>query len=58
MGFWQARRCNYGFWDGHIEALRAITTIKENEGDCMWGHAFPPHSTHLQAQANARPEYK
>jgi prepilin-type N-terminal cleavage/methylation domain-containing protein/prepilin-type processing-associated H-X9-DG protein len=58
MGFWHTRRCNYGFWDGHIEALRAITTIRENEGDCMWGHAFLSHSIHLQAQANARPEYK
>jgi prepilin-type N-terminal cleavage/methylation domain-containing protein/prepilin-type processing-associated H-X9-DG protein len=57
-GFWHTRRCNYGFWDGHVETLRAITTIRENEEDCMWGHAFLPHSIHLQAQASARPEYK
>jgi len=58
MGYWHTRRCNYGFWDGHVETLRAITTITESEGDCMWGHAFLTHSVHLQAQENARPEYK
>jgi prepilin-type N-terminal cleavage/methylation domain-containing protein/prepilin-type processing-associated H-X9-DG protein len=58
MGFWHTRRCNYGFWDGHLETLRAITTIRQNDGDCMWGHAFLSHAVHLQARDNALPEYK
>ncbi len=58
MGFWHTRRCNYGFWDGHLETLRAISTIQENEGDCMWGHVFISHAVHLQSRASARPEYK
>lgn len=58
MGFWHTRRCNYAFWDGHLQALRAITTIRQNEGDCMWEHTFLPHSVHLQVLDSARPEYK
>jgi prepilin-type N-terminal cleavage/methylation domain-containing protein/prepilin-type processing-associated H-X9-DG protein len=58
MGFWHARRCNYAFWDGHGEALRAINTITEDEGSCMWGHNIWPHSVHLAARANARAEYR
>jgi len=58
MGFWHTRRCNYAFWDGHLQALRAIATIRQNEGDCMWEHTFLPHSVHLQALDSARPEYK
>jgi prepilin-type N-terminal cleavage/methylation domain-containing protein/prepilin-type processing-associated H-X9-DG protein len=58
MGFWHIRRCNFGFWDGHVETLQAITTVKENEGDCMWGHDIRPHSAHLQARDNAREEYR
>ena len=58
MGFWHARRCNYAFWDGHGEALRPITTVTDDEGDCMWGHNIWPHSVHLAARANARAEYR
>lgn len=58
MGYWHIRSCNYAFWDGHVETLRAITTVKENEEDCQWGHQVWSHSLHLNAQANARPEYK
>ena len=58
MGYWHMRNCNYTFWDGHIETLRPISTVKENEGDCMWGHNVWSHAIHLQAQADARPEYK
>ena len=58
MGFWHTRRCNYGFWDGHIETLRAITTVKDNEEDCLWGHNIWPHTVHLAARDNARGEYK
>lgn len=58
MGFWHSGRCTYVFWDGHVEALRAITTVRDNEGDCMWGHVIWPHSVHLSARNNAQPEYK
>jgi prepilin-type N-terminal cleavage/methylation domain-containing protein/prepilin-type processing-associated H-X9-DG protein len=58
MGYWHTRCCNFAFWDGHIETLRAITTVKENEGDCLWGHNISPHSLHLQSRDNARAEYK
>lgn len=58
MGYWHTRRCNYGFWDGHAEALRAIRTVKDNEADCMWGHNIWPHSVHLAARTNAKPEYQ
>ncbi len=58
MGYWHARKCNYAFWDGHVETLRAIDTVKENEGDCQWDHKVWSHSLHLQARANARVEYQ
>jgi prepilin-type N-terminal cleavage/methylation domain-containing protein/prepilin-type processing-associated H-X9-DG protein len=58
MGFWHTRRCNYGFWDGHVETLRAITTVKDNEADCMWGHNIWPHTLHIAARDNANAEYK
>jgi prepilin-type N-terminal cleavage/methylation domain-containing protein/prepilin-type processing-associated H-X9-DG protein len=58
MGFWHTRRCNYAFWDGHTAALRAISTITDDEGDCMWGHDVWPHADHLAARASARIEYR
>jgi prepilin-type N-terminal cleavage/methylation domain-containing protein/prepilin-type processing-associated H-X9-DG protein len=58
MGFWHANRCNYAFWDGHTESLRAVMTITDAEGDCMWGHDIWSHSAHLAARANARSEYQ
>jgi prepilin-type N-terminal cleavage/methylation domain-containing protein/prepilin-type processing-associated H-X9-DG protein len=58
MGYWHARRCDYAFWDGHTDALRAISTVTGDEENCMWGHEIWPHSVHLAAQANARPEYQ
>ena len=58
LGYWHTRRCNFALWDGHVETLRAITTVRENEGDCMWGHNVLPHVTHLKARDNARAEYK
>jgi prepilin-type processing-associated H-X9-DG protein len=47
MGFWHTRRSNYAFWDGHIETLRALTTVTDNEAECMWGHNIWSHSAHL-----------
>ena len=58
MGFWHTRRCDYAFWDGHVQALRPIATVRVNEGDCMWGHLIWPHTVHLNARNNARPEYR
>ncbi len=58
MGFWHMRRCNYAFWDGHTEALRARITVTDDAGDCMWGHDIWPHTVHLAARANARAEYQ
>jgi prepilin-type N-terminal cleavage/methylation domain-containing protein/prepilin-type processing-associated H-X9-DG protein len=57
MGFWHTRRCNYTFWDGHGEALRAITTVTDDEGACLWGHNIWSHAVHLAARNNARAEY-
>jgi prepilin-type N-terminal cleavage/methylation domain-containing protein/prepilin-type processing-associated H-X9-DG protein len=58
MGFWHSRRCNYAFWDGHAAPMRAISTIMDNEADCMWGHNIWPHSVHLAARDNANGEYR
>lgn len=58
MGFWHNHRCNYAFWDGHAEALKAIQTVTESEQDCMWGHNIWPHSVHLAARDNAVAEYR
>jgi prepilin-type processing-associated H-X9-DG protein len=58
MGFWHTRRCNYTFWDGHAEAVRALMTVTDNEADCMWGHNIWPHTVHLKARDNAKPEYR
>ena len=58
MGFWHTRRCNYAFWDGHTEALRALMTVTDDEENCMWGHGIWPHSDHLAARANASAEYR
>lgn len=58
MGYWHTRRANFGFWDGHVEALRAVKTVTDNEADCMWGHGVWPHSVHLDARANALAQYQ
>jgi prepilin-type N-terminal cleavage/methylation domain-containing protein/prepilin-type processing-associated H-X9-DG protein len=58
MGFWHLRRCNFGFRDGHVAALRAIQTVTDNESDCMWGHNIWSHSVHVASRNNARPEYR
>ena len=58
IGYWHARRCNFGFWDGHGEALRAIATVTDNEADCMWRHNIWTHADHLAARNNANPTYK
>jgi len=58
MGFWHTRRCNYSFWDGHGEALRAIATVTDEEANCMWAHHIWPHAVHLAARHNARAEYR
>jgi prepilin-type N-terminal cleavage/methylation domain-containing protein/prepilin-type processing-associated H-X9-DG protein len=58
MGFWHTHRCNYAYWDGHVQALRPITTVQDNEGDCMWGHGIWSHAVHVAARNNARPEYR
>jgi prepilin-type N-terminal cleavage/methylation domain-containing protein/prepilin-type processing-associated H-X9-DG protein len=58
MGFWHSHRCNYTFWDGHGEALRAISTVTDDEASCMWGHSIWPHSVHLASRATARSEYQ
>jgi prepilin-type N-terminal cleavage/methylation domain-containing protein/prepilin-type processing-associated H-X9-DG protein len=58
MGFWHAGRCDYAFRDGHVEALRASTTVRDQEADCMWGHGIWSHAVHLAARNDARPEYK
>ena len=58
MGFWHMRRCNYAFWDGHSEALRALMTVTDDERDCMWGHDIWPHTAHVTARASARAEYR
>ena len=53
LGFWHSRRSNYAFWDGHIEAVRPIKTITDDEDDCMWGHNTRPHSLHLTVRDKA-----
>jgi prepilin-type N-terminal cleavage/methylation domain-containing protein/prepilin-type processing-associated H-X9-DG protein len=58
MGFWHTRRCNYAFWDGHATAMKALLTVANDEGNCMWGHDVWPHSVHLDSRDNARAEYR
>jgi len=58
LGYWHRSRCNFAFWDGHGEPLRAIKTVTDSPDDCMWGHDIWPHSVHLDARNNATPEYR
>ena len=57
IGYWHTSRCNFGFWDGHGEPLRAVTTITDSPDDCMWGHGIWPHSVHIKARDNAKSPY-
>lgn len=58
LGFWHGHRSNYAFWDGHIETLRALMMVTDDEADCRWGHNIWSHSVHLAARDNARVEYQ
>jgi prepilin-type N-terminal cleavage/methylation domain-containing protein/prepilin-type processing-associated H-X9-DG protein len=58
MGYWHTGRGNFTFWDGHGEPLRASATVTGSEADCMWGHGIWPHSVHVTARDQARPEYR
>jgi prepilin-type N-terminal cleavage/methylation domain-containing protein/prepilin-type processing-associated H-X9-DG protein len=58
IGYWHARRCNFAFWDGHGEPLRAVTTVTDSPDECMWGHSIWPHSVHITARNQARSPYR
>jgi prepilin-type N-terminal cleavage/methylation domain-containing protein/prepilin-type processing-associated H-X9-DG protein len=58
LGYWHSRRSNFAFWDGHSETIRALKTVTDDEATCLWGHNTWPHSDHLTARDNARPEYE
>jgi prepilin-type processing-associated H-X9-DG protein len=58
LGDWHTGRGDFAFWDGHGEPLHAAATVTADSADCMWGHTLWPHSVHITARDNARPEYR
>ncbi|MCC6728008.1 MAG: DUF1559 domain-containing protein [Chthonomonadales bacterium] len=58
MGFWHTGMGNWGMWDGHAKAMKAVATVKDLPEDCMWTHNVYGHDAHLTARNNAMYEYR
>jgi len=58
MGFWHSGMGNWGFWDGHVKAMKAVATIKDDPADCMWTHNIYGHDAHIYARDHAMAEYR